>query len=113
LILWELGKADAAAEAFTTSCNLAETLTGANLNKGIALFHAGRLDESELVLNNILGENPKDQTARALLGLIAAQRKQWVGTPKELAVAMGINPRNPENGNLSRSKIGAAVNMKK
>jgi tetratricopeptide (TPR) repeat protein len=99
LVLWSLGEADAAADAFSKSCTLTDTLTGANLNKGIALFHAGRTDEAEVALNNVLGDNPKNQTARAMLGLIEMQKKNWAGASKELAKTVNLNPNSPAGQN--------------
>ena len=94
LILWELGESDAAADAFSTSANLAETLTGANLNMGIALYHSDRMDEAEVALNNVLGENQKNETALAVLGLIELQKRNWAGATQELTKSASINPRN-------------------
>ncbi|HEY5654136.1 MAG TPA: tetratricopeptide repeat protein [Pontiella sp.] len=95
LVLWELGEANASANAFTKSCHLTENLTGANLNQGIALLHSGRLEEAEVVLNNVLGDDPNNQTARTLLGLVVVQRKKWEETPKELIIAIKQDPQNP------------------
>ncbi len=99
LILWKLGEADAAANAFSKSCNLTESLTGANLNMGIALFHAGRSNEAEVAMNNVLGDNPKNQTARAILGMIEMQKRNWAGASKELITTVNLNPRSPEGQN--------------
>ncbi|MDF7823999.1 tetratricopeptide repeat protein [Pontiellaceae bacterium B12227] len=94
LVLWELGESQAAADAFSTSANLAETLSGANLNMGIALYHTGRIDEAEVALNNVLGENPKNETALAILGLIELQKRNWAGATTELTKSASINPRS-------------------
>jgi tetratricopeptide (TPR) repeat protein len=95
LILWQLDKTAEAADAFNESCVLSESVTGANLNLGIALFHAGRLDEAELALNNVLGENPKNQTALAMLGMIALKKKDWPGAAKPIAQTVRENPKDP------------------
>jgi tetratricopeptide (TPR) repeat protein len=95
LVLWKLGEVEAAAEAFNESCALSESLTGASLNLGIALYHAGRLDEAEVALNNILGDNPQNQTALAMLGLIAAQKRDWVGATKTISRAVAAKPSDP------------------
>ncbi|MEA2069508.1 MAG: tetratricopeptide repeat protein [Verrucomicrobiota bacterium] len=99
LILWNLGKTAEAAEAFNESCVLSESLTGANLNLGIALFHANRFDEAEVALNNVIGENAKNQTALAMLGLISAQKQDWTDASKALAEAVKANPQNPAGQN--------------
>lgn len=99
LVLWQLGESDAAADAFSTSANLAETLTGANLNMGIALYHSGRIDEAEVALNNVLGENPKNETALAVLGLIELQKRNWAGATQELTKSASINPRSAATQN--------------
>ncbi len=95
LVLWQLGESAAAADAFNRSANLTEELSGASLNMGIALFHAGRLDEAEVALNNVLGENPRNETARALLGMIELQQRNWADAAAELARSAAVQPENP------------------
>jgi tetratricopeptide (TPR) repeat protein len=95
IILWELGEIKASAEAFGKSCNLTETLTGANLNHGIALFYAGRTEEAEVALNNVLGDNPDNPTAHAILGLIGMQKKSWSNAAREIKKAAQVQPSNP------------------
>ena len=99
LILWELGETEAAADTFSTSCNLTESLTGANLNMAIALFHAGRADEAEVALNNVLGNNPKNETALAMLGLIEMQKRNWARASAELTKTVKQNPNSPAGQN--------------
>jgi len=95
LVLWKLGEADAAADAFGKSCNLAESLNGANLNNGIALFHAGRIDEAEVALNTVLGDDPDNPTARTMLALIEMQKRNWAGASTELSKTVNAAPSNP------------------
>ena len=99
LVLWRLGEVDAAADAFNKSCALSESLTGANLNLGIALYHAGRMDEAEVALNNVLGDDPKNETALSMLGLIAAQKRDWAGASKTLSRAVAAKPADPAGQN--------------
>ena len=99
LVLWKLGETEAAADAFSKSCNLAESLSGANLNSGIALFHAGRFDEAEMALNNVLGDDPKNPTAQTMLGLIKMQKRDWTAASLELSKIVNTNPRNPAGQN--------------
>ena len=94
LVLWELGEAEAAADAFSKSSNLSEDLTGANLNMGVTLFHAGRMDEAEIALNNVLGANPDNQTAQALLGLLEMEKRDWSNAKRELAKSVSIDALN-------------------
>jgi tetratricopeptide (TPR) repeat protein len=120
LVLWELGETEASAEAFSKAANLTENLTGSSLNMGIALFHAGRIDEAELALNNVVGENPKNETALALLGLIELQKRNWAGATKELSKSANINPRSPAAQNAlalaelhqSKNSEGAITRLK-
>ncbi|MDF7806641.1 tetratricopeptide repeat protein [Pontiellaceae bacterium B12219] len=95
IVLWDLGEAQAAAEAFSQSANLSEQISGANLNLGLALFQAGRSDEAEFALNNVLGEDPDNETAIAVLGLIELRKRNWTGATRELSKAANINPGNP------------------
>ncbi|VGO20938.1 tetratricopeptide repeat protein [Pontiella sulfatireligans] len=111
LILWELQEDGAAAEAFSKSCSLSEELTGANLNLGIALFHEGRLAEAEMALNNVAGENPQNQTALTILGLIEMQKSNWAGAVQTTAKSASINPRTPAAQNaLALSELHAGRN---
>lgn len=95
LILWELDETDAAADAFSESCNFSESLTGANLNLGIALYHAGRYDEAEVALNDYLTGNPDNRAVQILLGLLKAEKQNWAGASKEIAEVVTADPRNP------------------
>lgn len=95
LIHWQLNEIVEAAEAFTESCNLTESMTGANLNLGIALYHSGRLDEAEMTFNSVLGDTPKNQTAQAMLGMIEMKNHDWPGASTEFARTLNINPSSP------------------
>ncbi|MDZ8117102.1 tetratricopeptide repeat protein [Pontiella agarivorans] len=99
LVLWELGEADAAAEAFSQSVNLTETLSGANLNLGIALYHSDQLDDAEVALQNVLGAEPKNETALAILGMIELRKRNWAGATKELTKSATLNPQDPATQN--------------
>jgi len=100
LVLWRLGEVDAAVEAFNQSCALSESLSGANLNLGIALYHAGRLDEAEVALNNVLGDDPKNEAALSMLGLIAAKKNDWAGASRTISKAVNVNPADPAGQNM-------------
>jgi tetratricopeptide (TPR) repeat protein len=99
LVLWKLGEAQAAADAFGKSCNLTESFTGANLNHGVALYQSGKYEEAEVALNNVIGEDPKNQTALATLGLIQMQKRDWAGATRELSKTVVVNPRDPGSQN--------------
>ena len=99
LVLWSLGEVDAAAETFVKSCNLTDELTDANLNMGIALFHAQRMDEAEVALNTVLGVNPDNKTAAALLGMIEMQKSNWTSAYESLSKTVSADPRNPAGQN--------------
>jgi tetratricopeptide (TPR) repeat protein len=99
IILWQLQETDAAIDAFVESCGLNEELTGATLNMGVALFHAGRLDEAEVALNNVLGDDPTNAVARATIGLIEMRKKNWPTAAQEAASAVRAQPRDPAGQN--------------
>jgi tetratricopeptide (TPR) repeat protein len=94
LILWDLGKVEDAVDAFNESCVLADTITGANLNLGIALFHAQRYDDAEMAFNNVLGKAPLNHTALAMMGLISAQKQDWTGASRAITAAVKVNPQS-------------------
>jgi len=120
LILWALGKPEQAIEKFGESCRLAEHLTGANENLGVALYHADELDQAEFEFTKILSENPSNPAACSFMGLIQMQRKDWKGASKELSTGLRANPDNPAGQNalalaelhLNRSSDAAVKRLK-
>jgi tetratricopeptide (TPR) repeat protein len=99
LVLWQIGETEAAVAAFGQSCALTDTLTGANLNLGIALFHSERYDEAEIALNNILGDTPTNQTARTMLGLVEMRQGNWLDASRELTRSVTANPSDSASQN--------------
>ncbi len=95
LILWDLGEIAAATDAFETAAQLTEGLSGVHLNQGVGLFHAGQLEEAKIIFNNVLGEDPGNETAQVFLGLIEMERKNWKEAAVELGRALANNPHNP------------------
>uniref|UniRef100_UPI00356A9AF1 tetratricopeptide repeat protein n=1 Tax=Pontiella sp. TaxID=2837462 RepID=UPI00356A9AF1 len=89
-------------------------------NMGITMFHAGRLDEAEVALNTVLGEDPDNDTARAMLGMIELQKRDWGGATTELTKSATVNPADPAAQNalalaqLQQTKnVNAAINRLK
>ncbi|MCF7864562.1 MAG: tetratricopeptide repeat protein [Kiritimatiellales bacterium] len=99
IILWQLQESDASIEAFGKSCGLTDEMSGANLNLGLALFQAGRTDEAEVALNNVLGAEPGNATARATIGLIEMRKKNWSKAAQETTAAVRTQPRDPAGQN--------------
>lgn len=95
LILWSLGKKNQSIEKFNESCRLTEGLTGANINRGIALYHTGQLNQARLEFTKILGEQPDNPMARTFAGLIHMQEKEWQEASRELAAVLKTNPSDP------------------
>ncbi len=111
LVLWQLQKTEEAAEAFSASCELAEELSGANLNLGLAMLHAKRLDEAQLALSDVLGDDPKNATALAALGLIEMQKNNWRAAAQTAAESVSADPRNPAAQNaLALAELHATQN---
>jgi tetratricopeptide (TPR) repeat protein len=99
LILWNLDKKDLAVEKFSESCRLTGELTGADLNLGIALFYAGQFEQAEFEFTKILSEQPDNATARAFIGLIHMQQKDWKGASEVVSKGLKGNPANPAGQN--------------
>lgn len=99
IILWNLDKPDQAIAVFSESCRLAEQLTGANQNLGLALYHAGELEQAEFELTKILNEQPTNSIVRSALGMIKMQKKDWKSAAKEIASNLRTNPNNPAGQN--------------
>ncbi len=99
IILWTLGKNEQATEKFGESCRLAEELTGANLNRGIALYHTGEMESAEIEFTKILLKQPDNTTARSFMGLIHLQKKNWNKASSEIAEGLKTNPTDPAGQN--------------
>lgn len=92
IILWQLDEIAAATDAFEKSCSLSSELSMAHLNLGYALYHTGRYDEAELMLNTVTGNDPNNTTAQALLSLIEMQRNNWREATDSVQQALKSNP---------------------
>ncbi|MEN8256090.1 MAG: tetratricopeptide repeat protein [Verrucomicrobiota bacterium] len=99
IIRWSLGKHDQAIESFGESCRLAKELSGANLNLGVALFHANQLDQAEFEFIKMLAEQPTNAVARSFLGLVQMQKKEWKGASEEIAAGLRTNPNDAAGQN--------------
>jgi tetratricopeptide (TPR) repeat protein len=99
LVLWSLGKQKQAIERFGAACRLTEGLSGANLNLGIALYHAGELGQAEFQLTKILNEQPANTTALAYMGLVQAERKNWKDAILALSKSLRNNTQDPAGQN--------------
>ncbi len=99
IILWSLAKNEQAIEQFSESCRLTEELTGANMNLGIALYHAGQLDTAKFEFTKILSEQPRNAMARTFIGLIHMKEKDWKTASEELATGLKANPGDPAGQN--------------
>ena len=95
LILWQLGETETAAEAFTSACDLSETVTSARLNLATALFHCGRYDEAKISLRMFMGQFPENKDALALQSLIAAEKRDWAQAARVMADAVSADPGDP------------------
>jgi tetratricopeptide (TPR) repeat protein len=95
LILWNLDKKELAVEKFSESCRLTDELTGADLNLGVALFYANQLEQAEFEFTKILNEQPENTTARAFMGLIHMQKKDWKEASKVVSSGLKNNPSDP------------------
>jgi len=121
IIRWNLGKHGQAIESFSESCRLAEELSGANLNLGIALYHASQLKQAEFEFTKILGEQPTNMIAQSFLGLVHMQKKDWQGASKEIAAGLRANPNDAAGQNalalaelhLNRNSDAAVKRLKK
>jgi len=99
IIRWNLGKHAQAIESFSESCRLAEELGGANLNLGIALYHAGQLELAEFEFTKMLNEQPTNTVAQSFLGLVHMQKKSWQDASKVLATGLRTNPNDATGQN--------------
>ncbi|MEN7973086.1 MAG: tetratricopeptide repeat protein [Verrucomicrobiota bacterium] len=94
LVRWSLGKQKRAIESFAESCRLAEDLGAANLNLGIALYHAGQIEQAEFELTKVLNEQPSNAAAQSYMGLIHMQKKDWKSASREISSGLRSNPND-------------------
>jgi len=121
IIRWNLGKHGQAIESFDESCRLAEELSGANLNLGIALYHAGQLEQAKFEFTKIQNEQPTNAVAQSFLGFIHMQKKDWKGASKEITAGLRTNPNDATGQNalalvelhLNRNSDAAVRRLKK
>ncbi len=99
IVLWKLGKPDQAIEKFSESCRLSEEITGANENLAAALYHAGRLDESEFEFTKILNEHPDNAAARTFMGLVQMKKHNWAKASGEITKGLRASPNHPAGQN--------------
>lgn len=59
------------------------------------LLQANKLDEATLLLQELLAENPNNDTAHYLLGNVARKRADWKGAIFHYLSALEINPNSP------------------
>jgi len=77
VVLWKLQEPDQAITAFRNSCRISPAITGANVNLGAALFHAGELESAEFELTKTLNDQPENRLAAAYLSMVYLQNKEW------------------------------------
>ena len=110
IILWTLGKNEQATEKFGESCRLAEELTGANLNRGIALYHTGEMESAEIEFTKILLKQPDHTTARSFMGLIHLQKKDWKLAATEFSKGLKTDPAGQNAYALAQLHTGNGSN---
>ncbi len=99
IILWTLDKKEESVQKFSESCRLSGELTGANMNRGMALYYTGQLDQARFEFTKIIGEQPRNALAHTFTGLIYIQQKEWKKATAEMAIGLKENPSDPAGHN--------------
>ena len=100
LILWDLKQYKEAHNFFKDALEKSSDFNPSALNYAISLFHEGKIDEAEIIVNNLLTENPNQINALALMGCIKIQQKEWDLAHKKINVALEKDPSNPVLKNI-------------
>ncbi|MBN2164380.1 MAG: tetratricopeptide repeat protein [Pontiellaceae bacterium] len=95
LVLWKLDEPNEAAQAFSSACDLSESVTHARLNLARALFQSGDIDNARISLRMFTGEFPEDKDALALQSLIAAEKRDWAQSVRVMSDAVEKDPDDP------------------
>ena len=77
--------------------------------QAVALHRSGRLAEAESLYLQVLAENPRDFTARHLLGVMRAQAGRMDEALADIALALEIGPDDPE-ALLNRANVLKVLN---
>ena len=99
IILWTLDKKEESVQKFSESCRLSGELTGANMNRGMALYYTGHQDQARFEFTKIIGEQPRNALAHTFTGLIYIQQKEWKKATSEIAIGLKENPSDPAGHN--------------
>jgi tetratricopeptide (TPR) repeat protein len=87
LILWELNEPQLAAQQFQQAISLGANSEDLLLNLAIALLSANQLEEANLLLQNLLNQQPENPTYLALTGLLNLKNNQLPLAQKHLQQA--------------------------
>jgi tetratricopeptide (TPR) repeat protein len=80
---------------FLWSVSWAWGQTGALLEKADAAFRAGDLEQAQSLAQKVLGQDPGAVHAHMILGVIAAQKKQWQASNRHFQAVIRLEPSNP------------------
>ena len=100
ITLWEIGDLKLSSEYFRQSVEYSTNFNNSALNYATSLFYEEKIEESEILLNNFLLENPNDVNAQVLLGCIAFKNKKWDDAYNNIKLARENDPRNPALKNI-------------
>ncbi len=79
--------------AFSTSWTWAQV--DALLEKADAAFRSGNFQQAEALARQVLSEDPRSIHAHMILGVLAAQNKQWEASNRHFQAVVRLDPSNP------------------
>ena len=100
IILWNLSDYEEANKYFKNAMEKSSTYNKSALNYSVSLFHENKIDDAEIIINNLIAEDPNEINAIAILGCINAEQKKWDLAHNKINMALEKDPSNPVLKNI-------------
>lgn len=100
IILWNLNDYEEANKYFKNATEKSSKYNKSALNYSVSLFHEKKIDDAEIIINNLIAEDPNEINAIAILGCINAEQKKWELAHNKINTALEKDPSNPVLKNI-------------
>ena len=100
LILWNFNDYEGAKNYFKDATEKSSNYNKSALNYSVSLFHENKIDDAEIIINNLITEDQNDIDAIAILGCIKAEQKEWKLAHNKINIALEKDPSNPVLKNI-------------
>ena len=100
LILWKMGDYELSGQYFKQAVDYSTNFNSSAFNYALSLFYDEKIDDSEILLNNFLSENPNNNEAQTLLGCIAFKNQNWDIAHDLISSSLSNDDENPALKNI-------------